>query len=397
MLISARDAVVVTYSDRHGTQPSPPAAVVAEFLDVLDQSFEWRDRDGKTYGSARRWITKRHPLHAHDAAYFTGEQLFTYEPTHAVVRNRGKRLFHEYLGGSELPPMPCEGLTLDDLSGALANPVRCLFERRFRVTLPHDEVLLADDEPWDLRPLDRAALARNLTDALQTGEAYEAVANRAQALSKVAPGEIGRSDLEEVRRLTVRQGRYLEAHQLLNSPVAQIPIRISGPPLPCPLEGRIALAGDATLVQRRFGSRHAQHLLGNWILHLAACCQLGSQIRTRLLFKDEVIIFTAPEDPASLLAALCETALAAHRELIPFSPNPSLKYVERMLEPKKSKTPHETALQEAAASWQVEAERDSWASICAPGYSPVDSSEFGPLARKLLEPLLNQMATESYP
>ena len=203
-VLAARRCLLLTYTGRdlQEDKPIPPSVVVSELTEYLDRRFP----DAAGEGGPERWQT-RHPLQPFSPRYFQpGEPaLFSYSAPMAAAATAlgadavGPGRFAGELAAAQAAPE----IELDELIGFAVSPSRYFMRRRLGLHLEVRDDELADDEPFQLDPLQAWQLKSDLADWGKPGEVR--AARLAAAGGLLPPGNMAhiqhRESAGEVARL----------------------------------------------------------------------------------------------------------------------------------------------------------------------------------------------------
>ncbi|RUO36808.1 exodeoxyribonuclease V subunit gamma [Aliidiomarina shirensis] len=166
-LLSARSALYLSWvgrSDRDNTE-KPASVLVNQLRDMLEQG--WLVESGNVLAA----LTHDYPLQPFSNAYFNGDfSTYAQEWEHAYT---GTTSHSEHTKLAPLPELPA--LSLLGLQQFLRNPVRYFIAERFRARDYQDDLVLEDDEPFQLDGLQSYVLkSRILQRLLQQNAAHVA-------------------------------------------------------------------------------------------------------------------------------------------------------------------------------------------------------------------------------
>ncbi|CAN5913076.1 exodeoxyribonuclease V subunit gamma [soil metagenome] len=314
-LLAARQHLVVTTTGRdvRTNESRPPAAPLAELLDVLDRTAS----TGRPDLPVRDLLTTEHPLNAFSARNFgVGEDgvavpPLSFDPVYKEAAERGRhpqRRAVPFLDGPLPYDFPNETYTdtgedaveLGDLVLAALHPTRLLMERRLGLKLREFTTEIEDTEPAYLDPLTRAQLGRDLLEdplaASDPGTWTSAMLGR----GTVPAGTPGRMELSEVTREATQLEAYAEdllasagldaqstagGEAALSAENVAVDLEIGGWRLTGSVRGVHSENGRALRMQARYERPRPRHLLRAWIEHLVLTAQgvtdLTSWIVTR--------------------------------------------------------------------------------------------------------------------
>ena len=216
-LLAATEHVVITYTgaNEHSGALRPPAVPLGEILDAADRT---------TGEPVRERIRTRHPLQPYDARNLTrdgltGERPFSFD-TAALAGARaawGPRHVPTQLVPGPLPARPLQDVSLADLKGFFAHPVRSFLRGRLDVSTPFEPDELADAIPVDLDALELWQVGDRLLGEVLAGQDPVAVMTAEQLRGTLPPGGLGeralRTVTEECQKLWARTAELREAER----------------------------------------------------------------------------------------------------------------------------------------------------------------------------------------
>ncbi len=408
-LLAARRAFLVSYTGRgqRDDAPSPPAAVVDELKDYLGRRFP-----GGSFET-------RHPLQPFSPRYFTGSgaaeaagpagqsraggggELFSYseamcEAARSLVSDEARSgLPARFDAALPEPPEsedPDRRVVLGELVAFFANPVRWFLRERLGVRLELDDASLADEEPFELDPLERYWLRSDILDRMHAGVTRrrdEALQRGSGRLPQAALGSIVHGRVwEEVEGLH----RALDPHRgVLEAPPAEIDLEVGG----WRVTGSVENVGPEGLVWWRPGQLRARDRIAIWLTQLAlGAADAGPSGALAFSLERNAVKGTplaAPEDAGEQLAEWLRAWQKGRSSLLPFFPETSLSYANAIV----SEAGEDTAREKAVDVWSRrpsawspggELARDPYLQLVHDGRDPL-TGEFEKLATGLLVPL----------
>ena len=337
-LLSARQTLIISYvgQDIRQNTPMPPASVVSELLEYLDQRFTAEDG-----GDIRRRVVTAHPLQPFSPRYFQNTPgLFSYssENCAAARRNLDEKVQPKPLFEGPLPGPPqamWPSLTIDLLKAFYKNPAAFLIRNRLNLKLTVDDGVRPDDrEPFSLDALQAYRIRQELVEILVRGGKTETSFEAVKASGRLPHGSLGDiawTECEQAARRFVDKvtpflkGGAAEPHRIecrLNDPRNTI------------LQGTLdSLYAGGQVFYRSAGVKAAD-ILNAWIAHLAlnAAGIAGTPGLTRLIGSDRIIEFPEiSEDPArSCLAELAGLFYQGLSEPLCFFPETSYALAEKI-------------------------------------------------------------------
>jgi exodeoxyribonuclease V gamma subunit len=273
-ILSARSRLLITYvgQSAHENAEVPPSVVVSELLDVIDESFTRGDGARR----AREHVSVRHPLQPFSAAYFQKDgdpRLFSYSPRY--YEGARALLFPREAAPAFFPrrlPPPEErarGVTLDELCGFFASPIKAILVNRLGVRLGNEEEAIVDREPMELDKLEEYQIGSDLVRRALAGEDLPEAYTYLRAKGVLPLGAMGRVGFDGILPRVDAIAAAIREH------TAQQKL------LPLELEvlcGETRLTGwlrnlyPEARVEHRFASVKAKDELDLWIRHLALQC-----------------------------------------------------------------------------------------------------------------------------
>lgn len=196
-ILSARSHLIITYAGADALRGAeqPPAAPVAELLDLIDASFSAPEG----MPSPRAHVLRTLPVQPFEIANFQPPQP-SYDGRMLGVAQRlaAPRTPHRPAHGLTLPA-PTGPIDIDDLARVLRQPAAALL-RRLRVFLWEQDPSLPDQDPLTLTGLERWQARSALIATLREGGSLDhGFDQRMRALNLAPPG---RESLRELRRIS---------------------------------------------------------------------------------------------------------------------------------------------------------------------------------------------------
>lgn len=198
-IISARRVLAISYVGR-GIQDNaekPCSVVVSMLMDYIDRRFATDDGRAPSAG-----VTTIHHLQAFNPAYFTkGSSLFSYsgpneKAAQALVAGETKKP----AGNVQASGVQDEGMTIDfgRFLEFFLSPVRFFLKNRLGATLPREVQEPDDQEPLEVRGLERYALNERIMLGLASSAARQEIFERIRAQGLLPHGWTGRLVFDEV-------------------------------------------------------------------------------------------------------------------------------------------------------------------------------------------------------
>ncbi len=272
-LISARDAVIVTWNGRgiRDNVELPPAVPVGELLDV---TAGYRASEKQPFDVARKKLIQVHPLQAFSPeAFRTGDRRprsFDRRSCQAARALGGpKERPWQFFDDHVLPPPDEWVVTVSDLAAFFKHPVKHLIRKRLKINLDKPDDIIEDREPVELDKLEDWGLGDALLTALLRGDTIETACERLTLEGRLPPGVLGKSKMDRIgfeartvweRAKAIDLGRRMPG--AVDDRVGHPPVRITGS-----LDG-LRTRGQ---VEVSFSKVKPKYLLSAWIKHLLAC------------------------------------------------------------------------------------------------------------------------------
>jgi len=193
-LMAATDHLVVTYAgrDERTNRARPPAAPIAELLDVLDASFCRADGC-----PARASVLVEHPLHSFDRRNFApggpgGDRPWGFDPVDLDGARAASRQVPPPVWLPEmLAPLDAAVVSLDDLIRFVEHPVRTFLRRRLGLFVDERSSPLDDEIPLELDALEAWAVGDRLLGAALAGVSLDRAADVELRRGLLPPGALG--------------------------------------------------------------------------------------------------------------------------------------------------------------------------------------------------------------
>lgn len=372
-LFAAKERLIVTYSGMsvRDNRKVPPSIALGELVEALAGATAAPGHDAR-----KRALVVEHKLQAYSPAYFDGRdpRLFSYRPEYElaaeslVEKGRDPRPFLDAKG---LEPFPQPAtLELEELVKFWKAPATYLLNRRLRIHLKDRRHDLQNREPLELDGLGSWSVATPLMQELlveaDTNAALERTARKLRACGRLPVGGWGQALLEEclpmcqdlVRLIQTYRGESEEETLTLDLPLEGVR-----------LVGSVGCMFRSGLVLYGYSSLGAKWQLDLWLRHLAlSAAGLARKHSVRVGREEKKkragAVKLAPLPVAEAqqhLAGLVSLYLAGQSRPLPFLPDESLDYLERLHPEKEGATPPlaRTAIATVASSYERESvERD---------------------------------------
>jgi len=381
-VLAARQALYVSYTGRSVRDNArlPPSPLVAELRDAVRRMIAPEFRD-----AAMRAIVVEQPLQPFSRRYgAAAPALFTYAEEYA---ERTPPVPAPRFAGRPLPALetPSPVVTLAALVRFLANPARHFFERRLGLRLEAAGGPIEGAEPFTLAQLAGWAVDQRAFELRRAGRSAADVRRILRGAGLLPDGAAGDAALagrlEEIAPIVAalertRFGAPIEAE--LDLGATRLAVRLDG----VSPDGRLAW---------RIGALRPSDRVGAWVEHLAlaALAPDGVMPRTRMLARDENVIFVRAPAARARLAELVGLYAAGDREPLPFYPATAFAYVSA-----RRQAGEAAARRAAADAWEKECGRNAYLVLAFRDADPLDA-RFAELARAVFEPLLEAEGSDA--
>ena len=410
-LLAARRAFHVSHTGRGQRDDAkiPPAAVVDELTDYL----------GRRFPAAS--VVVSHPLQPFSPRYFAnpgpaavgpesgegqtdgpgGDDLFSYsegmcEAARSMVSGEAAAVAPARFDSArpESPESPADAphVSVSELCGFFAHPVRWFLRERLGIRLELDDASLPDEEPFDLDNLEQYRLWSDLLDRMQAGATRprdEAVRRGSGRLPQAALGGIVHErvwgEMEDLHRA-------LDEHR---SSLDAAPVEVDLDVGAFRITGSVGNAGPEGLVWWRPGSLRERDRVEIRLRQLALAATGGAPARAVALFIKRGAVtattFQPPQDAAAQLLVWLEAWREGRSALLPFFPETSYAYATAVAD----RAGEAAALAKARDAWSRpptpwspggELSRDLYLGLVHDGRDPLDEN-FEALATRLLVPM----------
>ena len=302
-ILSARSRLLITYvgQSAHENAEIPPSVVVSELLDVIDESFTFETVSGAR--RAREHVSVRHPLQPFSPAYFQtarDPRLFSYSPRfyEGARALLGPREAAKPFFPGRLPPPEegARGVTLEELCGFFANPMKAILLNRLDVRMASDKDGILDREPMELDKLEEYKIGTDLLRRALSGEDLPAAYTYLRAKGVLPLGAMGRVGFD---RMLPRVDALAAAIRELTTDEKLVALELDVVCNGTRLTGFLRNLYPEARVEHRFASVKAKDELDLWIRHLGLqCAAKAGYPRTSVhigLAEEEVSIVRFPE------------------------------------------------------------------------------------------------------
>jgi len=386
-LLAARQQLYISYVGRDVREDSEKSASV-----LVSELINYASRICGTAFSATDSgaLTVVHPLQAFSTKYFTGEdsRLFSYASEFAPTESANisdPREFHLKL------PQAIEitDVELENLIQFFCNPAQMLLRDRLNVSLKRPRIWLPVCEPMVLDWLELKKLSEAAIQAQFKEESWESFITRCHADGKIppaTPGDLILSDawsraaeirfrLRQIPFEKSRSGLTIETH------IKRFRFR-----------GTFQNVNSLGLVSYIFSEPKIYDLLRFWLSHLTLSASPHENVTaSRMLTPGRTLVLHEIKNAADVLEELASLYEEGMNRPLAFFPRSAWAYV------KAAKDPNRAAQKEWLGSdySRGEGEDPYYAAAFEGIEDSVLGSEFTMLAKKILEPLRNNLAEES--
>ncbi|MGF1448999.1 MAG: exodeoxyribonuclease V subunit gamma [Opitutales bacterium] len=323
IVLCARERLILSYPGlaANADGEAPPSSVVEELLTALPLT-----------QAARAGFVRRHPLVAHDPAYFQKGRLFTYDRVAARLASpappsQGEPLTEEGHVLSNVAVSP--SLTsLESLVQFWRDPAGTFLKDQLGVRLPRpQELLSAQTAPEDSR-LEDFQVRRRLLESLEAGASVDHALTTLAASGELPAGDFGRIHAQRLAAGAIQVRRRLKEAAGTHLPVA-LPIETGGE---IPVNGQAYPIFGDILIRSRPGKVREADQLELWLRLLAAVAS-GHSIRgATQIGTDGQLSFRAPslETARRVLHSALEGYAQGQSRPIGFSARCGCLYVDRI-------------------------------------------------------------------
>jgi exodeoxyribonuclease V gamma subunit len=433
-LMAAREQLIITYTgnDEHTNAALPPAVVVGELLDAIDDTATGLD------GSALGQVIVRHPLQPFDPGNFTDGRLRADTPWSfdrvelaGALALRSERTPPAPLLAGPLPPLPEATVSLEDLARFAERPVRAFVQQRLKITVREEEDEVRDELPVALDGLAAWGVGARLLNGVLAGVDPAAVVSAEIARGTLPPGALGRIAVDRVWPIVQRiagAAAAVRGEQPARS--VQVNTPLAGGTL---LVGTVSAIHGTVLLNATFSRLQPRHRLAAWVRLLALSSthpehryeavtigRADADSDAAVLAARVPMLAADPDARQRLAVSLLERLLDLRarglREPLPLPPEAAAAYAQALSEG----APEQQALAVAEGVWHPP--YGSWGEDAEPehrfafgetlafaellnvpprvdeqgeGWAAQEISRFGRYARRLWDPLLERERIEA--
>ncbi len=314
-ILSARSRLLITHvgQSAHENAEVPPSVVVSELLDVIDESFTLETIAGPR--RAREHVSVRHPLQPWSPAYFEkvgNPRLFSYSPRfyEGARALLGPREAAPAFFPRRLPPPEERALavTLEELCGFFASPMKAILVNRLGVRLTDDKDSVPDREPMELDKLEEYKIGTDLLRRALAGDDLPGAYTYLRAKGVLPLGAMGRVGFDGMLpKVDALAGAIRE----LATPEKLIALELDVLCGATRLTGFLRNLYPEARVEYRFATVKAKDELDLWIRHLGLQCAAKPgypRVSVHIgLGKDDVAIVRFSELPPEEARAILTT------------------------------------------------------------------------------------------
>ena len=466
-LLSAREKLVLTVParDLRNGQARPPSIVVSELLDALQESFALEALDANQLPSAQRaglstglptglptrlrdWLVVSHPLQATSRRYFERDRdprlesrserahrgaLARQQAIDSLERTPRRFLLPEGTGILSRPAkaiVDADGgattaanaesaavptLTLDELIERVLRSTRYFAREVLALRLPRPEAVQGDLDPFELSPLEKASVGRELYADLAAGVPFSQAVDRMRANPALPVGFQGELLARGIRAEAQAIAKIAAARRAGDS-LPDFPFELELPARagasPARIVGRLDRLWREARIEAQYGRIGGNREAALWIHHLVLCaladggyalpCEsvgVGRPDRDDKQ-KNPVVVLSRVQEPLAILSSLFRWAWSVPDAPLPFFERASRTFADGL---QKEGATEANAWREARSEFegrddsgwrQAEADQELEIVRIWEGRSPIEraaesGSRFGfdALAREFFEPL----------
>lgn len=382
-LLSARDTLYLSYvgADVRDNSELQPALMLSELQDYIQVGFELASP-----------LLVHHPLQPFSRRYAVGEEgIFTYAGEWTLARTgQGEQSFAAMpiAAGEELPRI----VELEQLERFFQHPARWFLRHRLGVGLTEQDLVLLDDEPFDLPFLDLYGLRQELLQTRIQGQDFQGRAELHRLRGELPRGPFAELLLEREQESIEDLGRAIRDLAAHERPALEVDLPLGE----FRLQGWLGGITDQGLLTYRLSPFNGKDMIRLWLRHLVLnSIAEGDQARDsrHLDPKQEYLLpaFSDPEDARRQLQALLQLYWLGRQQPLAFHPKTSFIYSRALVEDK----PEEKALEAALRTWQGNGYSkgegdDADFQVAWRGGDPM-GDEFRRISRQVFEPALQRL------
>lgn len=330
-LCAARERLIVTYTGRgvRDNRARPPATVVAELLDYLEQRL----------GVPKSALVVEHRLQGFSEAYFDGSdpRLWSFAGAYANAASaavRGRRPVERFLS-APLEPTTHPEIPLSELQRFFRSPAAYFLNRRLGVYLSVEGDDVPYREPLELDELEQWTLGDAVLGYLEHGLGLDEIERLLRGAGRLPLGAWGSVELANVASKCAAIAEQARARRS-GSEFGCVPVTTG-------LEGGRRVTGvvdgvwASARVRATYSKCSPRHLLREWIAHVALCAS-GSARPSYLItrgeskrpFVEQEFTPLVESEAKELLTRFTELYMEGQRRPLPFLPQASHDYVKAL-------------------------------------------------------------------
>ncbi|NTV12949.1 MAG: exodeoxyribonuclease V subunit gamma [Desulfobulbaceae bacterium] len=382
-LLSAREVFYLSYlgqSVRDGSRLSP-SVLVSELVEYLEQRFP---------GQPVKKIV--HPLQPFSPDYFGGRpELFSFSAANqraALALAGAKSAAVLVPGPLAAPPDSWRQVSLEELADFFRHPARFFCRRRLGIHLEREAGELPDSENFTLAGLERFHLGGEILEALvdQSGAGRNFL-DQARRNGVLPHGSVGQAAfaklLAEVEAVATRLPPLHAGRETIRR---EGELALAG----FTLRGQVELLPEIGQFRYRFAAVKAGDLSDAWLRHLflQALAPGGSSLGTVLVGSDKAFSFGPVAEAQGCLAGLLAYYWQGLQQPLPFFPESSREYQERIRRGESPALAQARALRKWEGSEYGKGEgEEPYHQLCYRGLNPLTGA-FAEVAKAFWAPLL---------
>lgn len=359
-ILATGERLIISYvgQDSRTNASKPPSVCLSEFVDYLDAHFY--DVDQRPIS---RSIEVRHPLHAFNRRYFSGDRnLFTYSRSsyRAIRAARSTKASVFEFAPQPLEPVDITSIPLDALIRFWINPADYFCRSRLDLRLREDEEPDLDSESFTLDPLDGYRIGSDATRQQLVGDTTRDPSFDRLALEQAArlpTDKLGDQLMAQlsnkVDEFVLRVRVTLPQIQATMSEPVNIEMNLDG--VPTRITGTVNGVLPQTIAQYRFAKVKTSDLIRAWIYQVVLTMSTSNSRRVVVIGTDGVQQWAAPENPDEILRTLLKGYCQGQQQPLPFFEYSSKKYADiwhKHRDLQKTER-HRKALLAAADTWHT--------------------------------------------
>jgi len=381
-LLSAREVLYVSYvgRDNRDNSEKAPATVVTELLDYANSFYS-----GSNGEDALKVV--QHPLQPFSQRYFDSS-----DPNLVGYKSQW---FDTAKATPSLDPVvfvhadttldePDRSVAVQDLIDFYCDPARSYLQNRLLVGLHRSEDKLPDTELFDVSGLDKWGVNQDVLSLLRHLPKEE-IKKTLLARGVLPEGVGGQVAFEQSYKSALMQDTRVIRYVAQQQQPIDIDLEIDG----FQLTGQLIDVYQRGVCTHRFGRVRARDLLTAWIKHLLLCASGTDDVpmHTIAIFEKESYRFNKVQAPLEILQVLLNTRHAGLVKPVPFFPESSYAYVEKLKEQDV-----DAAMKAGSKQWSggvmPESMQESFEIVWRGNPNPLDE-QFRQIAESIYMPLNN--------